>query len=753
MGMAEVNGWLLDLYEDPDRGLKLWFILEDERRVCLYQPFPVCFYAAGAAHRLRALWRWLSSLPDFPALAREERRDLFTPDPIPVLAVRVEKPSALRELFQRTEQAFPDLTYYDADVQVQLRHAARYGTFPLAFCQLTTDSSESIRQIEVQTSRWEIDPAPPPLRVMEIDLDSDPAKTAPTAMTVRFRAECRRLPILPGETTAYWVKTLLKQHDPDILVTDFGDTWLLDHLAESVHHDHEKLPLNRDAACPVTHIREKSYFSYGQIVYRGRQVHLHGRVHIDRQNAMIWSDYGLEGILETARVTALPIQTAARVSPGTGISGMQMITALQNGILIPWHKQQVEQPKTMLDLIHADFGGLVYQPTVGLHRDVAEIDFVSLYPSVMVRCNISPEKSPLSLSDPPPAQPGLIPQTLAPLLLKRVELKTRTPGFPGWDPRRKEYKARSSALKWLLVVCFGYLGYKNARFGRIESHEAVTAGGREALLRAKEAAEDLDFRVLHLFVDCLWVQKAGCIQGEDFQALIEEVNARTGLHIALNGIYRWVVFLPSRLDERVPVGNRYFGVYQDGTIKVRGLDARRRDTPPWVAQTQMALIEHLAQAPDADQLPGCLPGMLDLLRRELRRLRAGQVPLEDLLMAQRLSRSPEKYATPSPAARAALQLQAAGKGVQPGQRVRFWYVLGKQSVWAWELPNFLPPCRIDVAKYRQLLLRAAESVFQPFGISAQEMDLLMDGNTASIPLPFMEFQKPWLVPGPSVIHF
>ena len=49
----------------------------------------------------------------------------------------------------------------------------------------------------------------------------------------------------------------------------------------------------------------------------------------------------------------------------------------------------------------------------------------------------------------------------------------------------------ASAEKWLLVTCFGYLGYKNARFGRIEAHEAVTAYGREALLRAKEAAEDM----------------------------------------------------------------------------------------------------------------------------------------------------------------------------------------------------------------------------------------------------------------------
>ena len=61
---------------------------------------------------------------------------------------------------------------------------------------------------------------------------------------------------------------------------------------------------------------------------------------------MMWQDYDLEGALETARITALPIQTAARVSPGTGISSMQITTALRNDILVPWRKQQAERPKT-----------------------------------------------------------------------------------------------------------------------------------------------------------------------------------------------------------------------------------------------------------------------------------------------------------------------------------------------------------------------------------------------------------------------
>jgi len=316
---------------------------------------------------------------------------------------------------------------------------------------------------------------------------------------------------------------------------------------------------------------------------------------------------------------------------------------------------------------------------------------------------------------------GLIPQTLAPLLKKRIALKLSLPSLPAWDPRRNAYKARSSAHKWLLVTCFGYLGYKNARFGRIEAHEAVTAYGREALLRAKEAAEDLGFTVLHMYVDGLWIKKEGASRVGDFQPVLDEIVERTGLPIALDGIYRWVAFLPSRLNEKVPVANRYFGVFQDGSLKVRGIEARRRDTPLFIAETQMELLELLAQAPEAAALPGCLPVAIRMLRRKLAALRGGRVPLEKLLVSQKLSRSLQEYRSPSPAAISAAQLESAGKTVRPGQRVRFLYIFGKPGVYAWDLPE--PPRRntINTPLYAELLIRAARTVLEAQGIDEEKL--------------------------------
>jgi len=47
---------------------------------------------------------------------------------------------------------------------------------------------------------------------------------------------------------------------------------------------------------------------------------------------------------------------------------MQMLTALQTGILVPVVKQQAESAKTLDELIRADKGGMIYQPLIGVHK-------------------------------------------------------------------------------------------------------------------------------------------------------------------------------------------------------------------------------------------------------------------------------------------------------------------------------------------------------------------------------------------------
>jgi DNA polymerase elongation subunit (family B) len=150
---------------------------------------------------------------------------------------------------------------------------------------------------------------------------------------------------------------------------------------------------------------------------------------------------------------------------------------------------------------------------------------------------------------------------------------------------RDVYRMRQSALKWILVTCFGYLGYRNARFGRIEAHESVTAFARENLLRAVEIAEKNGFEVIHGIVDSLWL-KRGNASESDFTSLCEEIKSRIGLHISLEGIYRWIVFLPSKVRPQPPVLNRFYSVLEGGAVKARGIMMRRGDMPAFIRRAQ-----------------------------------------------------------------------------------------------------------------------------------------------------------------------
>ena len=67
----------------------------------------------------------------------------------------------------------------------------------------------------------------------------------------------------------------------------------------------------------------------------------------------------------------------------------------------------------------------------------------------------------------------------------------------------------------------------------------------------------------------------------------------------------------------------------------------------------------------------------------------------------------------APAARAVRQIQAAGKTVRPGQRVRFLLTLREPGVRAWDVPE-QPDLRcIDVKRYQVLFEPALQTILDP----------------------------------------
>ena len=176
--------------------------------------------------------------------------------------------------------------------------------------------------------------------------------------------------------------------------------------------------------------------------------------------------------------------------------------------------------------------------------------------------------------------------------------------------------------------------------------------------------------MLHAIVDSLYVWKEGATP-EDYERLARDIEAQTRLPLAIESVYRYVVFLPSKQYQDVPVPNRFFAVSEDGELKIRGLECRRHDTPPLLNRMQHEVLAILAEAHDYDSHLQ----KLDLARMVLadyqERLASGDVEIKDLIVSKRITREPRDYQKAGATAIAAQQLFGSGVELRPGQNIEY----------------------------------------------------------------------------------
>src|SRR5437879_5835316 len=209
-------------------------------------------------------------------------------------------------------------------------------------------------------------------------------------------------------------------------------------------------------------VKAKSYFTYGKIVYKPGQYILRGRLHLDRGHfAFRESDFA--GLAELSRLSTLTPQEQARLTPGTAFSAMQVNQAYHDGCLVVWKKNRPEDFKDAENLLRGDRGGFTFEPEVGVHAGLYELDFSSLYPSIMVKYNISAETLDCAccptdgLAVPElryhlcTRRVGIVGRVLKPLIERRRYYK-KMKKEPG--PLQDVYTGRDTILKWTLVTCF-----------------------------------------------------------------------------------------------------------------------------------------------------------------------------------------------------------------------------------------------------------------------------------------------------------
>jgi DNA polymerase-2 len=243
----------------------------------------------------------------------------------------------------------------------------------------------------------------------------------------------------------------------------------------------------------------------------------------------------------------------------------------------------------------------------------------------------------------------------------------------------------------------------------------VCAWDRKILVDTARIAERRGFEVMHGIVDSLWVQKAGANR-EDYMRLKTEIEAETGFAISFEGIYKWVVFLPSKVDPDIPVLNRYFGVYQTGDLKVRGIEARRHDTPLAFTRCQMEILKVLAKGDTIAEARTRVPECVEVFLKHAESLARHDIPASELAFTTNLSKAPEEYTTMTVQHAAVKQLMGEGATLHAGEGIR--YVVtdykGKDSKRATPLDVVRDETKYDSERYIALLAETCSSVLEPF---------------------------------------
>jgi DNA polymerase elongation subunit (family B) len=730
-----VSGWLFDAYALKDKMI-FWLKTENGQAVRLEDNWSHSLYVAADSKRELALLTRNAAvqhyIKNFDFVSRYEKiKDNEKRDVLRLTLADSSKAVTLANVIEDID--YDKYRLYNVDILPAQAYFYEHDLYTLARCNVEASNDKLTWQVhdDLKESDYEL----PDFTIAHLAVSLQQEGRLPrftdkiAKITLKCDNEIIEIHRHNEQDALADLMHEMAKIDPDFVFTVSGDEFVLPYLTARAANNEMPLVLDREGK-PVIEPSKAgiTYFSYGRIHYRPSTVMLYGRVHIDTHNSFILDHSALHGLYEVARVCRIPFHTCARATIGRCLSSLQMYHAFKRNLLVPYKPVNTEKFKTFNELLVADRGGLIFEPVVGVHENVAEFDFTSLYPNIMKKRNVSGETVNCACCHDSKnvakelgyhvceKRRGIVSQALELPLEKRAkykQLKKIVTNRALYDI----YDSRQDALKWLGVVSFGYLGHANSKFGLIDSHIVVCAIDREVLLLARDLAESRGFTCLHGIVDSLWLHRQGATKAE-YAELKEPIEQATGYDLSFEGVYKWLAFLPSKQNKLVPVPNRYFGVFEDGTIKDRGIETRRHDTPPLFAKFQKETLAIMATGNNVNEVKALMPQVQDLFSTYCERLKQGKVPIADLLFTKMLSKDSNAYAVNTVETGALGQLVDEGESMSAGEVLQ--YVITdyyrknarKRSVPV-ELIN--DKTTYDTRRYIELLADTCNSVIEPFG--------------------------------------
>jgi len=431
-------------------------------------------------------------------------------------------------------------------------------------------------------------------------------------------------------------------------------------------------------------------------------------------------------ILVLARISSMPMEDVSRQGVSRWIRNFLQREHRHRNMLIPTPEDILAaKGKTSTKAIIKGKkykGAIVVEPTLGVHFNVAVMDFPSLYPSIMKVWNLGYQSI---LCNHPECRNNMIPDTTSWVCTKKRALESLLIGslrdlrVQWYKPKSKDktvtadlrswYNITQGALKVILNASYGVFGAESFDLYCPPVAEATAAIGRHSITKILNKAEQLGIQVLYGDTDSLFLKNPSKQQTDELTHWTEH-ELKMGLDV--DKVYRYAVFSSRKKN--------YLGVLEDGTVDVKGLTGKKRHVPVFIKKAFDRMKTRLAIVKTPADFENAKKDIAEIVRDCYVRLKRREWEnMSDIAFNVVLGEELDHYTKTTPQhVKAARMLKGNGAELKAGDLISFVKITKEPHVKPVELAT---KNEIDVDKYVAYLHSTFDQVLDALGLEFDEI--------------------------------
>lgn len=309
-------------------------------------------------------------------------------------------------------------------------------------------------------------------------------------------------------------------------------------------------------------------------------------------------------------------------------------------------------------------GAYVMEPEPGFHGRTFEVDFQSMYSSIIRTWNIGPETIGGAIKTPKLSfrkEPRSIFAEFLEEVAKQRE-KYRTERDKASDPQKKrKFDIRQNVYKLIGNVSYGLFGSEYSRYFNKDLAESITLTGQELIKHSAALLKSRGYRVVRGDTDSVFCEcdhlETDWLNDEIKKWVLETFNVPEEFYCLKIGLRNEYQNLYCGLEKK-----QYFGLLKDGTLNIVGYETERRNSPPIVTRIMMKIFDMIAKEGEMRKLD-------EFLADTKRELFAGNLDWE-LVIESGTKENLEDYTNVN-APQVKAMRKAMEMGYRPGEHIRY----------------------------------------------------------------------------------